>query len=170
MAQDPAPAASLSVHLFSQTPGTSVCFYVCMEVVDLFTGLREGELLGLMWDCIDFDKGTTLVDKQLRGDQNKGGQYYLSPPKNNKSRTLTPAPYVMKLPRTQKVRQAQQRPLAGPAWDDSGFVFTNEVGRYISYRATYENFKRIVSQIVTVVEQMFPLAVLGMYTDEQPRK
>lgn len=115
--------------------------------VDLFTGLREGELLGLMWDCVDFDKGTLLIDKQLRREQNKGGQYYLSPPKNNKSRILTPAPYVMKLLRAQKVRQTQQRLLAGPAWDDSGFVFTNEFGRYISYRAIYDSFKRIVCQI-----------------------
>ncbi len=26
--------------------------------VDLFTGLRQGELLGLTWDCVDFEKGT----------------------------------------------------------------------------------------------------------------
>ena len=25
--------------------------------MDLFTGLRSGELIGLTWDCIDFDKG-----------------------------------------------------------------------------------------------------------------
>ena len=37
--------------------------------VDLFTGLREGELLGLMWNCVDFEKGTILVNKQLRRSQ-----------------------------------------------------------------------------------------------------
>ena len=71
--------------------------------VDLFTGLREGELLGLMWDCVDFEKGTLLINKQLRRSQRKGGTYYFSPPKNNKSRTITPAPYVMKLLQAQKV-------------------------------------------------------------------
>ena len=75
--------------------------------VDLFTGLREGELLGLMWDCVDFEKGTILINKQLRRSQRKGGTYYFSPPKNNKSRTLTPAPYVMKLLQAQKVQQAE---------------------------------------------------------------
>ena len=115
--------------------------------VDLFTGLREGELLGLMWDCVDFEKGTLLINKQLRRSQRKGGTYYFSPPKNNKSRTLTPAPYVMKLLQAQKVQQAKQRLMAGPAWEDSGLVFTNEFGRYISYRAIFDSFKRIVKRI-----------------------
>ena len=39
--------------------------------VDLFTGMREGEILGLMWSCVDFDSGTILIDKQLRKDQKK---------------------------------------------------------------------------------------------------
>ena len=115
--------------------------------VDLFTGLREGELLGLIWDCVDFEKGTILVNKQLRRSQRKGGTYYFSPPKNNKSRTITPAPYVMKLLQAQKVQQARQRLMAGPAWEDSGLVFTNEFGRYISYRAIFDSFKRIVKRI-----------------------
>ena len=115
--------------------------------VDLFTGLREGELLGLMWDCVDFEKGTILVNKQLRRSQRKGGTYYFSPPKNNKSRTITPAPYVIKLLQAQKVQQARQRLMAGPAWEDSGLVFTNEFGRYVSYRAIFDSFKRIVKRI-----------------------
>ena len=115
--------------------------------VDLFTGLREGELLGLMWDCVDFEKGTILVNKQLRRSQRKSGTYYFSPLKNNKSRTITPAPYVMKLLQAQKVQQAEQRLMAGPAWEDSGLVFTNEFGRYISYRAIFDSFKRIVKRI-----------------------
>ena len=115
--------------------------------VDLFTGLREGELLGLIWDCVDFEKGTILVNKQLRRSQRKGGTYYFSPPKNNKSRTITPAPYVMKLLQAQKVQQARQRLMAGPAWEDGGLVFTNEFGRYISYRAIFDSFKRIVKRI-----------------------
>ena len=115
--------------------------------IALFTGLREGELLGLMWDCVDFEKGTILINKQLRRSQRKGGTYYFSPPKNNKSRTITPAPYVMKLLQAQKVQQAEQRLMAGPAWEASGLVFTNEFGRYVSYRAIFDIFKRIVKRI-----------------------
>ena len=123
------------------------CRYELLLKVDLFTGLREGELLGLMWDCVDFEKGTLLINKQLRRSQRKGGTYYFSPPKNNKSRTIAPAPYVIKLLQTQKAQQAEQRLLAGPMWEDSGLVFTNEFGRYVSYRAIFDSFKRIVKRI-----------------------
>ena len=59
----------------------------------LFTGIREGEVCGLQWDCVDFDNGTILIDKQLqslrgkvRGDREK---YTLIPTKNGKGRTIT---------------------------------------------------------------------------------
>ena len=32
--------------------------------ITLFTGLREGEVLGLKWDCVDFTRGTITVNKQ----------------------------------------------------------------------------------------------------------
>ena len=115
--------------------------------IALFTGLREGELLGLMWDCVDFDKGTILVNKQLHRSQKKGEGYYFAPPKNNKSRTIRPAPYVMTLLRQQKLVQTQMRLAAGPAWQESGLVFTNEFGRYISLRAVFDCFKRTVRKV-----------------------
>lgn len=35
-------------------------------LVTLFTGLREGEILGLTWDCINLDTGIIFIDKQLQ--------------------------------------------------------------------------------------------------------
>ena len=115
--------------------------------VDLFTGLREGELLGLMWDCVDFEKGTLLINKQLRREQKKGGEYYFSPPKNNKSRCLTLAPSVIQLFRLQKLEQNSMQTEAGDAWEEHGLIFTNQTGGYLSYRTVYDCFKRIVRNI-----------------------
>lgn len=115
--------------------------------VALFTGMREGEILGLMWDSVDFEKGTITVKRQLRREQKKGGAYYITTPKNGKPRTIAPAPWVMKLLRTQRARQAEQRLKAGPLWEGSGMVFTNETGGYLSYRTVYDCFKRIMAQI-----------------------
>ena len=117
--------------------------------VALFTGMREGEVLGLMWDCVDFEKGTITIKRQLRREQKKGGAYYITTPKNGKPRTITPAPWVMKLLRSQKARQAEQQLKMGPLWENSGMVFTNETGGYLSYRKVYDCFKRIVAQMGT---------------------
>lgn len=118
-----------------------------LYMVILFTGLREGEVLGLTWDCVDFKRGTILIVKQLRKEQKKDGKYYYSPPKNGISRVLTPAPFVMSILKAHKVRQAEQRLQLGDAWIDSNLVFTNQMGDHLSYRTVYDCFKRIVKKI-----------------------
>ncbi len=37
---------------------------------DFYTGLRAGELLGLTWDCINFDKNTVRINKQVQRNKN----------------------------------------------------------------------------------------------------
>ena len=49
--------------------------------------------------------------------------------------------------RQQKLVQTQMRLAAGPAWQESGLVFTNEFGRYISLRAVFDCFKRTVRKV-----------------------
>ncbi len=39
--------------------------------IALFTGLREGEVLGLGWEHIDLENGILTVKRQLRKEQKK---------------------------------------------------------------------------------------------------
>lgn len=113
----------------------------------LFTGLREGELLGLTWSCIDFKNRTLLVKQQLRKEQKKGGKYYFSPPKNNKSRILVLAPSIIDLLKEQQIKQKQMRIDAGELWTENDLVFSNQTGGFLSYRTVYDCFKRVVAKI-----------------------
>lgn len=113
----------------------------------LFTGLREGEVLGLKWDRVDFEKGTVLINQQLQREKRPGGAYVFSPLKNDKARRITPAPWVMKLLRAHRARQAEQRLGAGEAWEDSGLVFTDEMGGHLAVHTVYSNFKRLAAAI-----------------------
>ena len=115
--------------------------------VTLFTGMREGEALGLMWDCVDFDQGTILIDKQLQREKKKGGQYLFAPLKNDKSRTITPAPWVIELLRQHRAQQAQARLQAGIAWENSGLVFTDDLGHHLAFATVLKNFKAVVASI-----------------------
>lgn len=102
----------------------------------MFTGMRIGELIGLTWDCVDFENGVICVKKQLLRPRVKGEGYTYGTLKNDKPRTITPANAVMDMLRAHKRRQAQQRLLAGSAWDDGGFpglVFTNELGGHLCH-------------------------------------
>lgn len=118
-----------------------------LYTVTLFTGIREGEALGLLWDCVDFKKGTILIDKQLQREKKVNGQYIFASLKNGKSRTITPAPWVMQILKAHKVKQAEMRLQAGPLWTDSGLVFTNELGQHLAIATVYNHFKSIVASI-----------------------
>ena len=40
-----------------------------IDFIDIFSGLRESEIIGLTWDCVDFDKGIITVAKQLKRER-----------------------------------------------------------------------------------------------------
>jgi integrase len=115
--------------------------------VALFTGLRQGELLGLTWDCVDFEKGTLLINKQhnrAKGEK----EFHFSPLKNSRPRCLTAASAVMDALKEQQRRQAQWATEFGSAWNNSeNLVFTTQMGRYINNKTIWMNFKRIVTEL-----------------------
>lgn len=113
--------------------------------VTLFTGMREGEALGLTWDCVDFEKGTLTINKQLQKERRGNGTYHLVSPKNGKSRRITPAPSVLEVLMGQRRRQAEWKLKAGPMWEDSNLVFTNELGHHLSAQTVYLHFKKLAA-------------------------
>lgn len=116
--------------------------------VTLFTGLRKGEVLGLTWNCVDFLRGTILVEKQLQQEKKKKGKYYLATLKNDKPRSVTPAPWVMQILRKQKLKQAEDRIAAGSAWSNpDNLVFTNPLGGHLVPWTVSRHYKEIVASI-----------------------
>lgn len=117
-------------------------------LVTLFTGLRQGELLGLTWDCVDFDNGILTINKQMQLHQDKDMKaYQLVPTKNSKARTITAAPFVIECLRHRKIEQAKERLLAGPLWQQSGLVFTDATGNHITKPTLYRAFKKAAASI-----------------------
>ena len=119
-----------------------------LYTITLFTGLREGEALGLTWDRVDFMRGTILISKQLQKEKKKGGEFRLVSLKNDKPRRITPAPWVMQLFRDRKIQQYQHKEKAGAAWSNPmNLVFTNELGGNLIPQTVVRHFKEIVSSI-----------------------
>ena len=118
-----------------------------LYLVTLFTGLRRGEVCGLTWDCVDLERGTIFINKQLQQVPGHSGEFRLTPTKNGKGRMITAAAFVVNALKRHKVRQTEARLKAGPLWQEEGFVFTDEVGHRLSPNTVYHNYKRLVASI-----------------------
>ena len=117
-------------------------------MVTLFTGLRQGEVLGLTWDCVDFTRSTIYINKQLQKTSKVGGAYTLSPTKTGKSRLITCAPHVMQVLRRQQEQQVADKARVGCAWNNPDkLVFTTETGEHLTHLTVYKDFKAIVRSI-----------------------
>lgn len=113
--------------------------------VDIFTGMRMGEILALSWDCIDFDKGTVRIYRQLHQVK---GKYIFGTLKNDKPRALTVAPTVLEALKEQRAQQRCWKLAAGSMWEDKdGLVFTNEFGRHLSPNTVRADLHRITESL-----------------------
>ena len=123
-----------------------------MILVDIFTGLRCGELIGLTWDCVDFDNGVIHVCKQLvlpRKRDSSNGKCYWSTLKNGKSRDIVPAPFVMDVLKQHKETQAEQKRAAGSLWNEGdfpGLVFTRPNGMHYFQPNVWKAFQKILKK------------------------
>lgn len=94
--------------------------------VALSLGLRQGEALGLSWEDIDLEAETLRVRHTL---QRLHGQLSLKEPKTEKSRRTLPLPaFTVHALRAHRIRQLEERLVAGGRWEDTGLVFTTPVG------------------------------------------
>lgn len=113
--------------------------------ITLFTGMREGEVLGLTWDAVDLEKGTLLINKQLQKDRGKGGEYRLVTTKNSKGRCITLAPFVLALMKDVRRQQFRWRLQNARCWDNPmNLVFTDELGGHLMPHTVYHRFKAVV--------------------------
>ena len=117
--------------------------YGALFFVDVFTGLRESEIIGLTWDNVDFDSKVIHVEKQLKRKQGKSNQYFFDTLKNGKTRIVCPAPVVFDVLRQIKKQQAEDKLKYGSSYENKdNLVFTNELGEHIGIEALWQAFKR----------------------------
>lgn len=121
----------------------------------LFTGLREAEATGLTWDCIEFKAGTIKVCKQLQKRPQQDGGFTFAPLKNNKTRIIKPAPFVLSLLERRRREQVEQRFRAGELWTGwsnaeerkTALVFTTATGGNLSPQTVYNHYKKLARKI-----------------------
>jgi integrase len=105
-----------------------------LVALTLFTGLRQGEALGLRWSDVDLDANTVRVRmalRRLRGVPGDATRLELAEPKTARSRrTVDFPPVVAEALRAHRVGQLRRRIAAGAAWREPipDLVFTRATG------------------------------------------
>ena len=114
--------------------------------LDIFSGMRQSEILGLRWADIDWNRNSLVVRKQLQQKCKKGDySYTLIDPKENKQRRIILAETAMLTLQKQRTKQQRQRLAAGPLWNNPfDLVFTNEFGRALNHQTVYKHLKRLL--------------------------
>ncbi|MCD7838377.1 MAG: site-specific integrase [Clostridiales bacterium] len=122
--------------------------------LDLMTGLRLGELLGLRWVDIDFRANVLHVNQTLNRLQipNLPDDYtgprteiVIQAPKSESSARAVPLlPQAVKdLMSWREIQKADQQ-AAGDLYHDSGFIVTNSLGGYIEPRTFKDYYNQIL--------------------------
>lgn len=88
--------------------------------------MRRGELAGLRWIDVNLDAGLL----SLRNTRVSVGYtvHEYEPKSRSSRRAIALDERVVAVLRTHRRRQLEERLLWGPAYDDTGYVFTNENG------------------------------------------
>lgn len=120
-------------------------YYPIYELA-LSTGMRSGEIRGLQWPDVDFDKRTIHVSHTL---VYLNGKYYLETPKTASSDRFIPMlDNVYTLLKEQRKKQLEEQSFLGDYWipctEFENLVFTNSSGRPINR----DRFKKAMDNLI----------------------
>ena len=95
----------------------------------IFTGMRQGEILGLKWDCVDFDNKKIYVHRSIKR-VGSGGE--LKDLKNNSSyRSITMSETLMRELKKHKSEQNEFKMRYRKDYDDQDFVVATKLGTFV---------------------------------------
>ena len=116
---------------------------MCMA---LSTGLRRGELVGLKWGDINFERRYFRLQRNLVRVPGQG--FVESEPKSDSSRRpVELGESDLKTLSIHRVRQAEARLRAGPMWTNGDWVFTRELGGHLNPDALSKKFPQILEEM-----------------------
>lgn len=94
-------------------------------------GLRQGEILGLAWEHVDFETGILTVSRAL---QRVASELQFVETKPGRSRVIMLPAIARSALLAHRARQERERILAGEQWQNTGLVFTSTLGTPLDAR------------------------------------
>lgn len=120
-------------------------------ITALDSGLRQGELLALTWNDIDFDNECIYVNKTVKLVANvtregrEKGEYLVQTPKSEKAnRTVAIPVFLVKRLRQHKTQQLENKLRYSNLYQDNTLVFCNQFGKHIDSSRVRKVFKKVL--------------------------
>ena len=112
--------------------------------VALSLGLRRGEVLGLRWSDIDFERATLRVTGALQ--RYRGKLERASTKTAASAQPISLPPVLLATLRRHQRAQERERAAAGTRWKEHGLVFTTALGTPIEPRNLIRHFKGVLKR------------------------
>jgi integrase len=103
--------------------------------------MRRGELLGLKWEDIDFNKNKIKVKRQVQ--RTDKGLIFKKPKSKAGNRIIPITKNIMKELKSQKIRQSEKKLGLGENFNDLNLVCSNLVGNPVEPTKIYKYYKEI---------------------------
>lgn len=140
--------------------------------VNLSMGARIGELLGLKWTDIDFDKKTIHIQRTLhyaKVTDDEPCHFFFTTPKTEDSNRIIPLlPETEAILRRVKKKQLRNRMLFASVWKEEGefenMVFTSQDGAPVRYGDVNRTIKKVVLKVNLQEEE------LAKFEGREPRE
>ena len=120
-------------------------------VVEIFTGMRKGEILGLQWKDVDFDKNVIYVRHNLcrvqsdSSEDSRKTKLVLMEPKTRKSkRTIPLSKEAVHVLRYHRMKQNEQKMKYRTIYQDQDIVFAKANGDFESPREVIKKFHKVL--------------------------
>ena len=124
-----------------------------LYLLEMMTGLRRGEILGLKWEDIDFEKSKINVVHNLyrinNTDENATTRYKLEllTPKTERSKRSIPInQFMIEELLKHKEKQDMEKSLYAGDYKNLGMVFSRPNGDYISPREFLRQYQKLLSR------------------------
>lgn len=132
--------------------------YNQVYMLALFMGLRQGEILGLAWDCINWENNVITIKRQLirkreckiaENTDDDDKKYKITSVKDEDARYICVDDEIMDIFRTRLEEQNEQRKRAGDLWYEPfpNLVFENAFGKHFAHSTVRKHFKKSVAEI-----------------------